>query len=45
MLQFMGNNKKLLLTHEHKFDELEALKSNTKMFQSNTKGHSETQVG
>ena len=36
MLQFIGDNKKLLHTHEQKFAELEALKSNTQMFQSNT---------
>ena len=32
MLQFMGDNKKLLHTLEHKFAELEALKSNSQMF-------------
>ena len=36
MLQFMRDNKKLLHTHEQKFAELEALKSNSQMFQSNT---------
>ena len=36
MLQFMGDNKKLLHNHEQKFAELEALKSNSQMFQSNT---------
>ena len=36
MLQFTGDNKKLLHTHEQKFAELEALKSNSQMFQSNT---------
>ena len=48
MLQFMGDNKKLLHTHEQKFVELEALKSNTQMFQSNTNAslkNLETQVG
>ena len=35
MLQFMGDNKKLLHTHEQKFAELE-LKSNSQMFLSNT---------
>ena len=48
MLQFMGDNKKLLHTHEHKFAELEALKSNSQMFQSNTNAslkNLETQVG
>ena len=47
MLQFMGDNKKLLHTHEQKFAELEALKSNTQMFQSNTNAslkNLETQV-
>ena len=48
MLQFMGDNKKLLHTHEQKFDELEAFKSNTQMFPSNTNAslkNLETQVG
>ena len=48
MLQFMGNNKKMLHTHEQKFPELEALKSNKQMFQSNTNAslkNLETQVG
>ena len=36
MLSFIGDNKKLLHTHEHKFAKLEALKSNSQMFQSNT---------
>ena len=48
MLQFMGDNKKLLHTQEHKFDEFEALKSNSQMFQSNTNAslkNLETQVG
>ena len=48
MLQFMGDNKKMLHTHEHKFAELEALKSNSKMFQSNTNAslkNLETRVG
>ena len=48
MLQFMGDNKKLLHTHEQKFVELEALKSNSQMFQSNTNAslkNIETQVG
>ena len=35
MLQFIGDNKKLLHTHEQKFIELKALKSNSQMFQSN----------
>ena len=48
MLQFTGDNKKLLHTHEQKFAELEALKSNSQMFQSNTNSflkNLETQVG
>ena len=48
MLQFMGDNKKPLHTHEQKFAELEALKSNSRMFQSNTNAslkNLETQVG
>ena len=48
MLQFMGDNKKLLHTHEQKFAELEALKSDSLMFQSNTNAslkNLETQVG
>ena len=48
MLQFMGDNKKLLHTHEQKFAKFEALKSNSKMFQSNTNAsmkNLETQTG
>ena len=48
MLQFIGDNKKLLHTREQKFAELEALKSNSQMFQSNTNAslkNLETQVG
>ena len=48
MLQFMGDNKKPLHTHEQKFAELEALKSNSQMFQSNTNAslkNLENQVG
>ena len=44
----MGDNKKLLYTHEHKFAKLEAFKSNSQMFQSNTNAslkNLETQVG
>ena len=44
----MGDNKKLLHTHEQKFAELEALKSNSQMFQSNTNAslkNLETHVG
>ena len=47
MLQFMGDNKKLLHTHEQKFSKLESLKSNLQMFQSNTNAslkNLETQV-
>ena len=47
MLQFMGDKKKLLHTHKQKFAELEALKSNSQMFQSNTNAslkNLETQV-
>ena len=36
MLQFMGDNKKLLNLHEQKFVELDTFKSNTKIFQANT---------
>ena len=48
MLQFMGDNKRLFHTHEQKFAELEALKSNSQMFQSNTNASLkklETRVG
>ena len=48
MLQFMGDNKKMLHTHEQKFVELEPLKSNSQMFQSNTNAslkNLETRVG
>ena len=44
----MGDNKKLFHTHEQKFSEFEALKSNSQMFQSNTNAslkNLETQVG
>ena len=47
MLQFVGDNKNLLHTHEKRFAELEALKSNSQMFQSNTNAslkNLETQV-
>ena len=37
MLQFMGDNKRLLNLHEQKLAELEAFKSNTKIFQTNTR--------
>ena len=48
MLQFMGDNKKLLNHHEQKFAELETFKSNTQNFQANTNAsikNLETQVG
>ena len=44
----MRDNKKLLHTHEQKFAELEALKSNSQMFQCNTNAslkNLEIQVG
>ena len=48
MLQFMGDNKRLLNLHEQNFTELENFKSNTHMFQANTSAslkNLETQVG
>ena len=48
MLQFMGDNKRLLNLHEQKLSELEAFKSNTQIFQTNTSAsleNLETQVG
>ena len=48
MLQFMGDNKRLLQFHEHKLSDLEAFKSDTQMFQKNASGslkNLETQVG
>ena len=48
MLQFMGDNKKLLNLHEQKLSELEAFKSNTQVFKTNTSAslkNLETQVG
>ena len=36
MLQFMGDNKRLLQFHEHKLYDLEAFKSDTQIFQKNT---------
>ena len=36
MLQFMGDNKRLLNLHEQNLYELEAFKSNTQIFQTNT---------
>ena len=48
MLQFMGDNKRLINLHEKKFNELENFKSYIHMFQANT-GVSlknlETQIG
>ena len=35
ILQFMGDNKRLLQFHEHKLSDLEAFKSDTQMFQKN----------
>ena len=35
MLQFMGDNKRLLKFHEQKLSDLEAFKSDTQMFQKN----------
>ena len=48
MLQFMGDNKRLLQFHEQKLSDLEAFKSDTYMFQKNTSAslkNLETQVG
>ena len=48
MLQFMGDNKRLLQFHELKLSELEAFKSDTHMFQKNVSAsmkNLETQVG
>ena len=48
MLTFMGENKRLLNIHEHKFAELAAFQANTTMFQANTNAslkNLETQVG
>ena len=48
MLQFMGDNKRLLQFHEHKLSYLEAFKSDTHMFQKNANAslkNLETQVG
>ena len=47
MLQFMGDNKRLLQFHEQKLSDLEAFKSDTQMFQKNTSAslkNLETQV-
>ena len=48
MLQFMGDNKRLLQFHEHKLSELETFKSDTQMFKKNVSAslkNLETQVG
>ena len=48
MLQFMGDNKRLIHFHEHKLSDLEAFKSYTQVFQKNTSAslkNLETQVG
>ena len=48
MLQFMGDNKRLLQFHEQKLSDLEAFKSDTQMFQKNASSslkNLETQVG
>ena len=47
MLQFMGDNKRLLHFHEQKLSDLEAFKSDTQVFQKNTSAslkNLETQV-
>ena len=48
MLQFMGDNKRLLQFHDQKLSNLEAFKSDTQMFQKNASAslkNLETQVG
>ena len=48
MLQFMGDNKKLLNLHEQRFAELEASNTNSQMFQKTTNAslkNLETQIG
>ena len=48
MLQFMGDNKRLIHFHEQKLFNLEAFKSDTQVFQKNTSAslkNLETQVG
>ena len=48
MLQFMGDNKRLLQFHEHKLSDLEAFKSDTQLFKKNANAslkNLETQVG
>ena len=48
MLQFMGENKIILNTHEKRFSEIENFQANTIVFQTNTEAslrNLETQVG
>ena len=48
MLIFMGENKRVLNIHEHKFVELVSFQANTNEFQANTNAslkNLETQVG
>ena len=48
MLQFMGDNKRLIHFHEQKLSDLEACKSDNEVFQKNTSAsliNLETQVG
>ena len=48
MLQFMGENKRLLNFHEQRFAELEASKTNSQIFQTTTNAslkNPETQIG
>ena len=48
MLQFMGDNKRLLQFHEQKLSDLDVFKSDTQMLQKNTSAslkNLETQVG
>ena len=48
MLQFMGDNKRLIHFHEHKLFDLEAFNSDTQVFKKNTSAllkNLETQVG
>ena len=48
MLQFMGDNKRLIHFHEQKLSDLEAFKSDTQVLQKNTSAslkNLETQVG
>ena len=48
MMQFMGDNKRIIHFHEKKLSDLEAFKSDTQVFQKNTSAslkNLETQVG